>query len=145
MLPKKLSDLTASNVRYSTIVDVRDEMEVDRLAKLQRCREEREKIIREKTIEKLAPNPRPQSQSQIRQQKTQLPPRPTIGHSILKPTVAQWPSSNDERETRPASSNSFLDDVRRMVNEILLNKHFIAISSSGQKSTTYRNFENESN
>jgi hypothetical protein len=52
-----------------------------------------------------------------------LPPRPTsstrptAAYSILKPSVAQWPSSNDQFDLRPSSSASFLDDVRRMVCE----------------------------
>jgi hypothetical protein len=31
LLPKKLSDLTSNKIRFSTLVDVRDEMETDRL------------------------------------------------------------------------------------------------------------------
>ena len=36
--------------------------------------------------------------------------------TVLKPTVAQWPSSDDQEPLRNSSSASFLDDVRRMVN-----------------------------
>ncbi|CAF0946263.1 unnamed protein product, partial [Didymodactylos carnosus] len=53
LLPKRLADVQddigSEKVRLSTLADVRDEMEIDRLAKLQRCREEREKIIKEET------------------------------------------------------------------------------------------------
>ncbi|CAF0777241.1 unnamed protein product [Adineta ricciae] len=54
LLPKRLADIQddigSEKVRLSTLSNVRDQMEVDRLAKLQRCREEREKIIREETL-----------------------------------------------------------------------------------------------
>ncbi|CAF3594368.1 unnamed protein product [Rotaria sordida] len=54
LLPKRLADIQddigSEKVRLSTLADVRDQMEVDRLANLQRCREEREKIIREETL-----------------------------------------------------------------------------------------------
>ncbi|CAF3134177.1 unnamed protein product [Rotaria socialis] len=50
LLPRKLADISSEKVRYSTLVDVHDEMEIERLAKLQRCREEREKIIQDEEL-----------------------------------------------------------------------------------------------
>ncbi|CAF5074507.1 unnamed protein product, partial [Rotaria magnacalcarata] len=52
LLPKKLADISSEKVRYSTLVDVHDEMEIERLAKLQHCREEREKIIQEEELKR---------------------------------------------------------------------------------------------
>jgi hypothetical protein len=52
-----------------------------------------------------------------------LPPRPTstirptVANTVLKSSIAQWPSSDDQNELRTSSSASFLDDVRRMVNK----------------------------
>jgi len=52
-----------------------------------------------------------------------LPPRPistirpTVANTVLKSSVAQWPSSDDQNELGTSSSASFLDDVRRMVNK----------------------------
>ena len=72
----------------------------------------------------------PQRQTQIKFQpppNDQLPPRPTSAtrpkttSSILKPTVAQWPLSDDRNELRASSSADFLNDVRRMVNEHIIN------------------------
>lgn len=54
LLPKRLADVQdefgSENVRLATLANVRDQIEVDRLANLQRCREEREKIIREEAL-----------------------------------------------------------------------------------------------
>lgn len=54
LLPKRLADVQddigSENVRLKTLADVQDQMDVDRLANLQRCREEREKIIREEAL-----------------------------------------------------------------------------------------------
>ncbi|CAF1351375.1 unnamed protein product [Rotaria magnacalcarata] len=54
LLPKRLADVQddigSEKVRLSTLADVRDKMDVERLGNLQRCREEREKIIREETL-----------------------------------------------------------------------------------------------
>ena len=47
----------------------------------------------------------------------QLPPRPT---SYVRPTVAQWPSSDDQNELRASSSAGFLDDVKRMVSNFII-------------------------
>lgn len=71
----------------------------------------------------------PARPTQIKFQPTrndQLPPRPisatrpkTTG-SILKSTVAQWPSSDQRNELQTSSSTGFLNDVRRMVSEHLI-------------------------
>ena len=54
LLPKRLADVQddigSEKVRLATLAEVRDQMDVDRLANLQRCREEREKIIREEAL-----------------------------------------------------------------------------------------------
>ncbi|CAF2737116.1 unnamed protein product [Rotaria sp. Silwood2] len=54
LLPKKLIDIASDKVRFSTLGDVHDEMETDRLAQLQRCRDEREKIIQAEELTKLS-------------------------------------------------------------------------------------------
>ncbi|CAF1244144.1 unnamed protein product [Adineta steineri] len=121
LLPKKLADLTSDKVRFSTLVDVHDEMEIDRLANLQRCRDEREKIIREETFpkslstklvdSKTKSNP---SNSHLHNHvESRLPPRPPSS-SRLTTTNLTWKTPDDRNELRISASANFLDDVRRM-------------------------------
>ncbi|CAF1186519.1 unnamed protein product [Adineta ricciae] len=129
LLPGKLSDLTSDKVRFSTLVDIRDEMEVERLANLQRCRDEREKIIREETIStpsSLSSSKKVNKKSAPRQ--THAPTkahRPTTVHFAAthadhgsqlppRPISSTRLASDNRNELRKSSSTGFLDEVLRL-------------------------------
>ncbi|UJR22874.1 hypothetical protein I4U23_025903 [Adineta vaga] len=133
LLPRKLADLTSDKVRFSTLMDIRDEMEVERLANLQRCRDEREKIIREETnsrpstgkkvtsntsqVNNKSASRRTSAQTRFHQPATvhfapthidsasQLSPRPTSSN------LQRFDNRNDLRKS---SSTGFLDEVLRL-------------------------------
>lgn len=124
LLPTKLADIPTNQVRYSTLVDIRDEIELERLANLQRCREEREKIIGEQSSTR--PSSAKESSSTLYHatRVRTVPPRPT-SHSrsktrstVVKNNVVHWGTPNEPEEIRTSSSADFLDDVRRMDNRV---------------------------
>ncbi|CAF4482736.1 unnamed protein product [Rotaria sp. Silwood2] len=100
LLPKRLADVQddigSEKVRLSTLADVRDQMEVDRLANLQRCREEREKIIREEALTNpsstkvIDPQPSTVSSSSIPRRtyvETKFNPSDSLLHGLDQPTT----------------------------------------------------------
>ena len=98
LLPKRLADvqddLGSEKVRLATLADVRDQMEVERLANLQRCREEREKIIREEalaysSVARRTPEPRKTFSS------------PSHFSSSKRSIVSEPSSVHDHRQLRP--------------------------------------------
>ncbi|CAF0933250.1 unnamed protein product [Rotaria sordida] len=116
LLPKKLIDISSDQVRFSTLVDVRDEMEIDRLAKLQSCREEREKIIREQALTK------PSSMKTLDSKPSYVNDRSTIRRTYTK--------------TKSNPSNTHLHD---------LNNPSSTISNRFQLTTREKSFQHDTN
>ncbi|UJR26063.1 hypothetical protein I4U23_007409 [Adineta vaga] len=112
LLPKRLADIQddigSEKVRLSTLANVRDQMEIDRLANLQR-REEREKIIREEALAYSSPtrlvNPQPSSvndDSILRRTytETRFNPSTSLIHGLHQPTTVNIVPTRSHSSTR---------------------------------------------
>ncbi|CAF1257709.1 unnamed protein product [Adineta steineri] len=111
LLPKRLADVQddigSEKVRLSTLADVRSQMEVDRLANLQRCREEREKIIREEALvyapstKMVDPQPSSVNDGSIRRTyaETKFNPSSSLIHGLEQPTTISSVPMRSESNT----------------------------------------------